>query len=55
MMEYWPLVILVDVSTVASTTDVSHDDHILKLIYSTEAHCDKYYCIICEKERDLNH
>ncbi|XP_059460245.1 uncharacterized protein LOC132189520 [Corylus avellana] len=28
------------------------DDHILKLTYSAEAHCEEYYCLICEKERD---
>jgi hypothetical protein len=28
------------------------DDHLLKLTYSAEAHCEEYYCLICEKERD---
>ncbi|XP_059460275.1 uncharacterized protein LOC132189550 [Corylus avellana] len=28
------------------------DDHLLKLTYSVEAHCEEYYCLICEKERD---
>jgi hypothetical protein len=23
-----------------------HEDHILKLTYSVEAHCEEYYCII---------
>jgi hypothetical protein len=28
------------------------DDHLLKLTYNAEAHCEEYYCLICEKERD---
>jgi hypothetical protein len=29
-----------------------YDDHLLELTCSVEAHCEEYYCLICEKERD---
>ncbi|XP_062163723.1 uncharacterized protein LOC133870579 [Alnus glutinosa] len=29
-----------------------YDDHLVELTCSVEAHCEEYYCLICEKERD---
>jgi very-short-patch-repair endonuclease len=29
-----------------------YDDHLLELTCSVETHCEEYYCLICEKERD---
>ncbi|XP_059460180.1 uncharacterized protein LOC132189459 [Corylus avellana] len=31
-----------------------YDDHLLKLTYIDEDHCEEYYCLICEKKRDPN-
>ncbi|XP_059460182.1 uncharacterized protein LOC132189461 [Corylus avellana] len=32
-----------------------YDDHLLKLTYIAKDHCEEYYCLICERERDPNH
>jgi hypothetical protein len=32
-----------------------YDDHLLKLTYIAKDHCEEYYYLICEQERDPNH